>query len=94
MKKIVFAAIIIIQIFIINNNFASAQCAMCKSTVESNAKMEVTNRAKGLNAGILYLMVIPYILIGGIGYLWYKNSKRTKENRTKIVQVLNRTITN
>lgn len=67
---------------------ASSQCAMCRSTVESNAKIEVTNRAESLNTGILYLMVIPYILFGVLAYLWYKNSKKAKVEREKIDEVL------
>ena len=53
---------------------ALAQCAMCAATVESNAKTGSTV-GKGLNTGILYLMVIPYLLFGTVGYLWYKNAK-------------------
>ncbi|MFD2590756.1 hypothetical protein ACFSTE_07910 [Aquimarina hainanensis] len=53
-----------------------AQCAMCRAVLESE---EGQSTAKGLNNGILYLMVIPYILIGGIGYVLYKNKKRKKE---------------
>jgi hypothetical protein len=30
---------------------------------------------KGLNKGILYLFSMPYLIIGGLGYYWYKNQK-------------------
>lgn len=53
---------------------ASAQCAMCKATIEANA----TNSSKygvGLNTGILYLMCVPYIAAAVLGYLWYRNAK-------------------
>jgi hypothetical protein len=72
--------------------YSFAQCAMCKSTVESNQTIEVTNRAQGLNTGILYLMIIPYILFAVIGYLWYTNSKKQKAEREKINEVLKRAI--
>lgn len=64
---------------------ASSQCAMCRSTVESNVGTGSGNNApesevgKGLNTGILYLMVIPYLLVGTLGLLWY-NSNRKKKN--------------
>ena len=53
---------------------ANSQCAMCKQTAEASAKQQ----AKGLNAGIMYLLVIPYALVGGIGYWWYSQRKKSK----------------
>ncbi|RLD30300.1 MAG: hypothetical protein DRI75_00105 [Bacteroidetes bacterium] len=50
----------------------NAQCAMCRAVLESE---EGQNTAKGINNGIVYLMVIPYILIGGLGYFIYRKLK-------------------
>lgn len=52
-----------------------AQCAMCRAVIESEESGEV---AKGINNGILYLMVFPYILVGGIGYIIYRSRKKRK----------------
>jgi hypothetical protein len=49
-----------------------AQCAMCRAVLESE---EGQNTAKGINNGIIYLMIIPYILIGGLGYFVYRKLK-------------------
>lgn len=65
-----------------------AQCAMCKATVESNLDEKSSKIGKGLNTGILYLMAIPYILFGVIGYYWYKASKREKTAKDKIASIL------
>tara|TARA_R110001592_G_scaffold52689_2_gene161650 strand:- start:3666 stop:3902 length:237 start_codon:yes stop_codon:yes gene_type:complete len=54
-----------------------AQCAMCKAVAESDLAGGGT-AAKGINEGILYLMFIPYILIGGAGYFIYKHYKKNK----------------
>lgn len=54
---------------------ASAQCAMCKAVAESDLEGGGT-AAKGINEGIIYLMFIPYILIGGAGYFIYKHYKK------------------
>ncbi|TCI84944.1 hypothetical protein [Tenacibaculum sp. M341] len=53
--------------------FTSAQCAMCKAVVEGGNE----TMAEGVNNGITYLMVIPYILVGGLFYLlyWYKKKQ-------------------
>lgn len=57
---------------------ASAQCAMCRATVESNNTHRDNEVGRGLNTGILYLMVIPYILVGSIGLIWYRYSRKNK----------------
>jgi len=54
---------------------ANAQCAMCTTAVESNAKNGNTT-TNGLNNGIMYLLAAPYIAVGVIGYIWYKKYRR------------------
>ena len=51
---------------------ASAQCAMCRAVLESNGDNAL---AEGINNGIVYLMAIPYILIGVILYRVYRKMK-------------------
>lgn len=53
--------------------FAKAQCAMCRAVIESSGD---TAAAQGLNNGITYLMAFPYILVGAIIYMIYKNTKK------------------
>ena len=71
-KKILFF------LFLISIKFSAfAQCAMCKAVVETgDANGE--GIAGGVNNGILYLMFIPYILIGVIGYLIYRHHKKNQ----------------
>lgn len=54
-----------------------AQCAMCKAVLESNLQNGGT-AAAGINDGIIYLMFIPYLLIGTVGYFIYKHYKKNK----------------
>lgn len=54
-----------------------AQCAMCRAVLESEEGQEA---AKGINDGIIYLMAIPYLLIGGLGFLIYKKFNKTKKS--------------
>ncbi len=63
---------------------ALAQCAMCRSTVESTISNGRSMVASQLNIGILYLLVIPYLLVGGIAYLWYRNSRKEHGERLEI----------
>ena len=54
---------------------AKAQCAMCTTAVESNAKNGNTT-TNGLNNGIMYLLAAPYIAVAAVGYIWYKKYRR------------------
>ena len=54
-----------------------AQCPMCKMSAESNLQ-NGGSAGKGLNNGILYMLATPYLLIGAVGYVWYRN-RRLKE---------------
>ncbi|GAA5022951.1 hypothetical protein GCM10011506_05430 [Marivirga lumbricoides] len=75
MKKFFFTSIAFI---ILGLNQLSAQCAMCRATVENNVNNGEAGIAPGLNYGILYLFAAPYLLIMIIGFLWYKKSKKSK----------------
>lgn len=56
-----------------------AQCPMCKMSAESNLKNGGT-AGRGLNRGILYMLSLPYLLVMGLGYVWWKNHQADKED--------------
>mgnify|MGYP001054944024 FL=1 len=66
-KKLFFLTLILVFASI----DASAQCSMCSAVVESNLKTG-SELAEGLNAGILYLMGIPYALLIGMGIILFR----------------------
>ncbi len=51
----------------------NAQCAMCRAALTSEGNK---TKAEAVNDGIVYLMVIPYILVAGIGYAIYRMKKK------------------
>lgn len=63
-------------VFILGSIFfsltANAQCAMCRAALGGEANVE---QAKAVNDGIVYLMVIPYLLVVVIGFFIYKMKK-------------------
>lgn len=61
-------------LFFLSYQIATSQCAMCKAVVESGNASE----AEGLNSGIIYLMVFPYLLVGALMYFIIKNKKKHK----------------
>ncbi|GGZ28182.1 hypothetical protein GCM10007049_21390 [Echinicola pacifica] len=65
-------------LFILSISLASAQCAMCRASVENNVANGDTTVGASLNMGILYLFVAPYLLAAIIGFLWYRNSRKSK----------------
>ncbi len=64
---------------------ATAQCPMCKMSAESNLKNGGT-AGRGLNAGILYMLALPYTLVGTIGFIWWRNHRRKEEDGEEILQ--------
>ena len=52
-----------------------SQCAMCRAVLETE---EGGIKAEAVNDGIVYLMAFPYILVGVIGYVVYKNRQKIK----------------
>ena len=54
-------------------SIVEAQCAMCRAVLESE---EGQATAKGINNGIVYLMIIPYVLVGGIGFVIFRKLKQ------------------
>ena len=51
--------------FLMLNLDVTAQCSMCKAVAESGGEKQ----AEGLNNGIIFLMVIPYLLLGALAFI-------------------------
>jgi len=67
--------LILIIVFLLATLPAEAQCAMCRAVLESEEKGQA---AEGINNGIIYLMIFPYLLVGGVGYAIYRMRKKAK----------------
>lgn len=63
-KKIILLSTLLFLMLLPTANFA--QCAMCRAGAESAVKANPKSVAKGLNKGILFLMSIPYLVVGTI----------------------------
>ena len=64
---IYFSLFIICVLFV---QFAEAQCSICTRTAQQLGEKP----AHGLNAGIMYLAAAPLIIVGVIGYKWWKRN--------------------
>lgn len=56
----------------------AAQCPMCRMSAQSNLQEGGTEGA-GLNKGILYMLTLPYLLVGTLGFIWWKNRRKISE---------------
>ena len=63
-------------LFVLMSAMATAQCAMCTKTAQQLGEKP----AQGLNSGILYLMLAPFVIIGFIGYRWWKGRPHAEED--------------
>ena len=77
-KKILILVFLVLVFVLFTQAELVAQCPMCKMSAEQNLKDGGT-AGKGLNKGILYMLTIPYMLVGGLGFLWWKNRRRLSD---------------
>ena len=66
--------LLIIIVILLSPQVGAAQCAMCRAVLESDGNAAA---AEGINNGIVYLMAIPYILVGVVFYFVYKQMKKS-----------------
>ncbi len=55
-------------VFVMLATAAGAQCSICTKTASQLGE----GPAKALNSGIVYLMLMPLMIMGVIGYKWWK----------------------
>jgi hypothetical protein len=84
-KKTAILIFFFVLIFIFPGQL-DAQCAMCKQAAASSMDNDPRSMARNLNAGILYLMAVPYLMIAfifrkQIASLWRR--WRGKETQTE-----------
>ncbi len=51
---------------------ADAQCAMCRAVAEESMYDDAYGFAMGLNAGIIFLMLIPYFLLTALFLIFFR----------------------
>ena len=54
---------------------AWGQCVMCKAVAEDSA--EDGSLGRGLNAGILFLMSVPYVIMAFFAWFVFKRKKQS-----------------
>ena len=69
-----FKSFLFLLLLIVFPSNVHSQCAMCKAVIENGDE----TLAQGINNGITYLMIFPYLLVGVLLYFIYRYKKRVK----------------
>ena len=72
-KSLLVQFILIVFFWGFNLSIAISQCAMCKATAESATDDYGNAISGGINTGIVYMMGVPYLLLGIMGWVFYKD---------------------
>jgi hypothetical protein len=72
MKKVRLAIFLVFFLTLITT-VAYTQCSICTKTAQQLGEKS----GRGLNAGILYLAAAPLLIVGFIGYKWWKSNRET-----------------
>ena len=73
-----FSKFILLIVYCLLPIASKAQCAMCRASLESSGENQ---KVEAVNDGIVYLMAIPYILVGLIGIVIYRMYFGKKEQK-------------
>jgi hypothetical protein len=76
-KEIVFTVFLLLALCFISSDIF-AQCAMCKASAESSLESG-SSAAAGINKGVLYLFLTPYLVGGTIAFFWWKAKRKAAE---------------
>jgi hypothetical protein len=69
MKKIIYCTVLLLSLVVTKD--CEAQCSICTKTAQQLGHKP----AKGMNSGIIYLMVAPLAIMGFVGYRWVRSQK-------------------
>ena len=72
-KSLLIRLFLIIFLWGFNLTIAFSQCAMCKATAETATDDYGNLVSGGINTGIVYMMGAPYLLLGILGWVFYRD---------------------
>ena len=72
MKQFIVYTILTTQLVLVSVISGIAQCSICTKSASQLGE----GPAKALNGAIVYLMIMPFAIIGFIAFRWFKNERR------------------
>ncbi|MGB8192840.1 MAG: hypothetical protein WCF67_13010 [Chitinophagaceae bacterium] len=64
--------IVLLLLLLVSSDVAYSQCSICTKSAQQLGERP----AKALNAGILYLAAMPFMIFSYIGYRWWKSNRK------------------
>jgi hypothetical protein len=64
--------LVLMALLLISSEVAFSQCSICTKTSQQLGERP----AKALNAGIIYLAAMPFLIFSYIGYRWWKSQQK------------------
>ena len=77
MNKIVKPLLLTLLLLIIVQ-VAFSQCAMC-TEIADEATKNGNSAGDGINKGVLYLFLSPYLIVATIGFIWWRSRRRAQQ---------------
>lgn len=74
MKKCGTIILLFLMLSMMNPGTTNAQCSICTKT----SMQQGEKAGKGMNGGIVYLMFMPLLIMGYVGYKWWKQEKASQ----------------
>ena len=74
-SRVVIKTVFLFLVYLFFSLSVNAQCAMCRAALEGEGN---ARKAEAVNDGIVYLMLIPYILVALIGFAVYRIYRKKK----------------
>ena len=74
-SRLVIKTVCLFLVYFFFSLSVNAQCAMCRAALEGEGNAA---KAEAVNDGIVYLMLIPYILVALIGFAVYRIYRKKK----------------
>ena len=69
MKKVLISIVLLLSFALVTE--VEEQCSICTKTAQQLGHKP----AKGMNSGIIYLMIAPLAIMGFVGFRWVKSQK-------------------
>ena len=76
--KQIFKTLLLIVLIMGVAHVAFSQCAMC-TEVADEATKNGSSAGDGINKGVLYLFLSPYLIVGTIGFIWWRSRRKAQQ---------------
>jgi hypothetical protein len=71
--------IIITLVLLVVAHVTFSQCAMC-TEIADEATKNGNSAGDGINKGVLYLFLSPYLIVATIGFIWWRSRRKALQD--------------